>query len=125
MGLTSGINSQKGKPGQSDSPPSRNCFTILNSCDDDNLETIALKCDVRLGRSQSEIQNNITAMKMEEVTRAKLAEANYTFHRDHNLAASHVLEGENLSLKTTDNLERGVPIQGVAKSPLEGGKEIS
>ena len=50
-----------------------------------------------------EKHENIAAMKLEELARAKLAEANYNFHMNQNLNDSHVLEGENLTLQTISN----------------------
>jgi hypothetical protein len=45
-------------------------------------------------------------MKLEEITRAALAEANYKMIQEKKLAESHVTEGENLELTVVDNKQR-------------------
>jgi len=53
--------------GLSTPPPSNsNSFLVLNSCNDDLLEEIAYKCEVRLGTLPGESQQSIFAMKLEE-----------------------------------------------------------
>lgn len=83
-----------------------NSFTILNSCENDDLAEIVSKCDIVLGNSRGEINETIDAMKLEELTRATLAEANYRVILEKKLAESHALEGENLELQTVDNSQR-------------------
>ena len=71
------------------------------------MEDIALKCEVRLGKSPRETHESISAMKLEEQARARLAEANYSCHLEQKLSDSHVLEGVNLTLQSIDNSQRG------------------
>jgi hypothetical protein len=49
---------------------------------------------------------NISAIKLEEMARATLAEAKYNHVQESILKEKH-LEGENLSLEVTDNQQRG------------------
>ena len=76
--------------------PSSNSFVVLNSVDDSNLNTIALDCDVILGGNVEEQTFTLDAMKLEELSRAALAEANYKTHLEERLLQTHLLEGETL-----------------------------
>lgn len=99
-----------------------NSFTILNSCDNEELENIAKNCDIKLGGNIVESHEIIDSMKLEELARAALAEANYRSHSEARLIDSHSLEGENLELQVTDNTQRGVTQQvegGVAGTEIE------
>lgn len=62
-------------------PATINSFTILNSCENDNLHDIATKCDIVWGGggggNREEIHETLDGMKLEELTPAALAEANY------------------------------------------------
>lgn len=89
------------------SQPTINSFTVLNSCDDNGLENIALNCDIMLGENAEEAREIISAMKLEELARANIAEANYRSHTQSILNMTHVLEGENLDLGKIDNAQRG------------------
>ncbi|CAO2194224.1 unnamed protein product [Urochloa humidicola] len=84
-----------------------NNFSILNTCNDDDLEQLANDCDISLGADMAEIQETLSAMKIEEAARAALAEANYRYHMEQSLQNSHALEGENLMLQVIDNGDRG------------------
>jgi hypothetical protein len=64
-----------------------------------------------LGECVEQIRENISTMKLEERARADLAEANYQSHREQVLGATHVLEGENISLECVT----------VGSSHIEGG----
>jgi hypothetical protein len=72
-----------------------NSFTVLDSYDDDELETIAANCDIVLGDSREETTENINAIRMEEKVRAALAEANYKNVQEVKLITQHALETEN------------------------------
>jgi hypothetical protein len=80
-----------------------NSFTVLDSYDDDELETIAANCDIVLGDSREETTENINAIRMEEKVRAALAEANYKNVQEVKLITQHALETENLSLEPIEN----------------------
>jgi hypothetical protein len=54
-----------------------------------------------------EIYENLCTMKLEETTRAALAEAKYKQIQEKKLAATHATEGENLELTVLDNKQRG------------------
>lgn len=54
-----------------------NSFTILNSCDNYDLEELASCCDISLGEDRGEVQEVISAMKLEELARAAIAEAEH------------------------------------------------
>jgi FMN phosphatase YigB (HAD superfamily) len=84
-----------------------NTFTVLNSCDDEILETIAHECDVRLGKSREEVRETLSVMKLKEQARAAIVEDNYKHHLQGKLDRLHSLEGENLELCTITNKDRG------------------
>ena len=102
-----GGDTTSGRPADLSNSPPRNSFTILNSCDDELLEEIASKCEVRLRNSPRESLESLSAMKLEEYARAKMAEANYCYHMEQRMPDTHVLEGENLDLQAIDNKQRG------------------
>lgn len=108
-------------PGTSSTPS--NSFEILNSCDNADLENIAMQCDLILGGGDtSETHEVLSAMKLEEKTRAALAEANYRQHLEVKLNETHALEGENLELEVIDNTERATqPEMLQKKKPNRGG----
>jgi len=89
------------------------------------LEDIALKCEVRLGKSPRETHESISAMKLEEQARARLAEENYSCHLEQKLSDSHVLEGENLTLQSIDNSQRGVAEAQKEKTKGKRGDKLS
>lgn len=84
-----------------------NSFTILNSCENDELEDIATLCDIKLGESSEEAGEIINAMKLEELARAAIAEAKHRDQTEKILVGAHALDGENLELQKTDNSHRG------------------
>ena len=55
-------------------------------------------------------------MKLEELARANLAEANYKCHLEKKLQDQHVLQGENLDLQPTDNVQRGAQNEIMVRS---------
>jgi hypothetical protein len=68
-----------------------NSFSILSSCEDDNLEYVAYNCGINLGVDNEILHENIAAIKLEEEARAALAESNYKMHREKVLAENHTL----------------------------------
>jgi len=98
------------------SPHNNNSFTILNSCDDTYLEEIAEEWDICLGNNAEEVLETISTMKLEELARANLAEANYKCHLEKKLQDQHVLQGENLDLQPTDNVQRGAQNEIMVRS---------
>lgn len=97
-----------------------NSFAILNTCDIDDLETLALDYDISLGDNREEIYETISAMKIEEIARAKLAEANFRIQTEKRILESNILEGENLELQVVDNKQRGIELkEGVGSSKSE------
>ncbi|CAN6222198.1 unnamed protein product [Urochloa humidicola] len=100
-----------------------NPFMILNACEDEILEEIAINCDVVLGESREEISDTLNAMKLEEMARAELAEANYRRHLAEKLEQQHVLEGESIDLQVIDNQERGFTATNENMDHNEGGLE--
>ncbi|CAL5084352.1 unnamed protein product [Urochloa decumbens] len=100
-----GGTTQAGLSGTSSTNP--NPFAVLNSLDDDFLENLALDCDIILGGEGEGIRQTLDAMRLEELARAALAEANYNDHNLERLSLSHVLEGENLDLSYVSNSHRG------------------
>ncbi|CAN6292349.1 unnamed protein product [Urochloa humidicola] len=109
-------------PGASQTP--LNSFTILNSCENEDLENIAISCDVSLGDSKVEIKETLDIMKLEELARAAIAEAKYRQRMEQALAENHALEGENLELQVTNNDQRGVQEQDISKKQTRGGKRF-
>jgi hypothetical protein len=87
-----------------------NKFAILNSCEDDMLETIANDCDVCLGSNKIEVRETVSAIKLEELARAAIAEVSYKHKAQEKLADMHSLEGENLDLGIITNRDRGVSV---------------
>ncbi|CAN6302031.1 unnamed protein product [Urochloa humidicola] len=100
-----------------------NSFTILNTCDREDLENLATSCDIKLGENSKETLEIIEAMKLEEVARAEIAEANYRDKANKRLQESHALEGENLELQKIDNEQR--LIQNVGSGGNEQGETAS
>jgi hypothetical protein len=100
-------------------PP--NSFAILNSYEDDDLESIAKSCDIILGGCEEEIAENINAIKLEEIAKAAVAEANYKHRQELVPEEKHSLEGENLNLEKVDNQQRGCG--NVSPSKRGGGKK--
>jgi hypothetical protein len=98
-----------------------NSFAILNSCEDDDLESIAKSCDIILGGCEEEIAENINAIKLEEIARVAVAEANYKHRQELVLVEKHSLEGENLNLEKFDNQQRGCG--DVSPNKRGGGKK--
>ena len=94
-----------------------NSFAILNSMEDDELEEIAMNCDVTLGNSEDEIAETISAMQAEEMLRGVVAETNYKLHLESKLKEQHVLEGENLILEGVTNSNRDFEGGGFQRSP--------
>ncbi|CAN6334410.1 unnamed protein product [Urochloa humidicola] len=84
-----------------------NPFTVLNSCNNETLEEIAISCDVILGENKEEIEEVLCAMKLEELVRAGIAEAQHKQNLGERLDDLHVLEGECLDLQIIDNSNRG------------------
>ncbi|CAN6166580.1 unnamed protein product [Urochloa humidicola] len=101
-----------------------NPFTILNDCDKDVLENIASDCDIILGGNEREISETLDAMKLEEVTRAALAEAHHRQNMEERLESFHALEDECLDLQPVDNSNRGV-IDGIHDMNKEKGGAAS
>lgn len=59
-------------------------------------------------------------MKIEEIARAKLAEANFRIQTEKRILESNILEGENLELQVVDNKQRGIELkEGVGSSKSE------
>jgi hypothetical protein len=85
------------------SSASLNSFTLLNSCNDDLLETIASCCDINLGEEDKVVHENLSVMKLEEVLRRVIAEANYKSLLNKRSEESHALENENLEMMGVDN----------------------
>jgi hypothetical protein len=54
-----------------------------------------------------ETHENLCTMKLEEISRAPLAEARYKQIQEKILAEKHATEGENLELVAVDNKQRG------------------
>jgi hypothetical protein len=84
-----------------------NSFAVLNSIDDNHLNAFALDCDILLGENNNENASTLDAMKLEELARAAIAEANYNSHLEEKLAQSHSLDGENVELGCVSNSHRG------------------
>jgi hypothetical protein len=57
-------------------------------------------CD---GGNAVEKAENITTMKLEELARAALANANYKLHNNRMIEGQHLLEGKNIQLTKVDN----------------------
>ena len=53
------------------------------------------------------ISSTLSAIQLEEMARAAIAEANYKSSLDAKMGSSHVLEGENLELSYIYNSHRG------------------
>jgi hypothetical protein len=85
-----------------------NKFAILNSCEDEMLESISSDCDVCLGSNKVEVREAISAIKLEELASAEIAEVSYKHKAQENLVDVHLLEGENLDLGIITNRDRGV-----------------
>lgn len=64
-----------------------------------------------------DVQDAIDAIKLEELARATIAEANYRCHLEKQLTATNALENENLDLHTIDNSQRGFQTQNVGGEP--------
>lgn len=62
-------------------------------------------------------------MKLEELSRAALAEANYKKRVEDILVEQHVLEGENLGLQVIDNSDREFQSQKMSEN--EGGNMMA
>jgi hypothetical protein len=95
--------------------------TVINSCDSDMLINLAEQCGIVMGGNAVEKAENITAMKLEELARAALANANYKLHNNRKIEGQHLLEGENVQLTKVDNSHRGF-LQG-AKTEKWGRKQ--
>jgi hypothetical protein len=91
---------------------------VINSCDNSTLLEIAKNCGIDLGGPDT-MNENIKALKHEEVTRAALAEASYRQHLNRKLEKQHTLEGENLQLESVNNSQRGIAEADMEK---KGGK---
>ncbi|CAN6353196.1 unnamed protein product [Urochloa humidicola] len=102
--------------------PMHNPFTVLYTFEEEELEELAFNCGVQLGDNTTEIAETINAMKLEELARAALAEANYNQHREKVLADQHVLEGENLELGSLDNSKRDHQKGGETKKGEKKGR---
>ena len=57
------------------------------------MEEIAEEWGICLGNNAEEVLETISAMKLEELARANLAEANYKCHLEKKLQDQHVLQG--------------------------------
>ena len=86
-------------------------FAVLNTCEEDDLTNITLNCEIILGENKTEIDATISAMQLEELSRAALAEASYNFNLEKGVSTEHCLEGENLSLEVVDNSQRIIQIR--------------
>lgn len=54
-----------------------NPFLVLDNYGGDDLEDLALDCDINLGKNHVEFKETLEAMKLEEIARAAVAEAIY------------------------------------------------
>ena len=54
-----------------------NSFSILNSMDDEFMEDFVVNCDIHLGGSEEEVLESLSAIKLEVMARAAIAEATY------------------------------------------------
>ena len=86
---------------------SSNAFAILNYVDEETWENIATNCDIILGGNIEVISSTLSAIQLEEMARAAIAEANYKSSLDAKMGSSHVLEGANLDLSYISNSHRG------------------
>jgi hypothetical protein len=99
----------------------QNTFVVLNSVDDNILQLIAKDGDIKLGEGTEEILENICAIKLEEQTRAMLAEAQYKQRHEKMLTEKHAIEGENLTLACVENNQRGLEKKLDENHVTEGG----
>jgi hypothetical protein len=81
-------------------------FTVLNTYTNYDLDVIARDYGIDLG-DETETNDNINAIKLEDIARAALAETIYNIAQGKRLANSHAIEGENLTLSQIDNKLRG------------------
>ena len=104
-----------------------NSFAVLNSVDDDFLEKMAVDCDIILGGDNTESKASISAMKLEEISRATIAEAIYKQHLEIHLNDCHALNSENLDLSYISNSKTGYAVEKkvVAKSSKERSSKLS
>lgn len=63
------------------------------------------------GKDKVEASEILSAMRLEEKSRAILAEANYKAHKEEKLVDLHYLEGKNLELGCVSNSRRGFVLQ--------------